>query len=86
MTKNHTYLEKRVNKYLVFDSADKYKELIKKYNDAFNGIRDKIEEISSDECDYEKDYMKVAFNFDDDLPLKKPLKFHNMTVTIRSVF
>ena len=45
---------------MVFDSADKYKELIKKYNDAFNGIRDKIEEISSDECDYEKDYMKVA--------------------------
>ena len=30
--------------------------------------------------------MKIAFNCDDDLPLTKPLKFHNMTITIRSVF
>ena len=33
-----------------------------------------------------KDYMKIKFNSDDDLPLNKPLKFHNMTITIRSVF
>ena len=78
--------EKGVNKYLVFDSTDENKELIKKYNDVFNGIRDKIKEINSDECDYEKDYMKIKFNSDDDLPLNKPLKFHLMTITIRSVF
>ena len=34
--------EKGVNKYLVFDSADENKELLKKYNDVFNGIRNKI--------------------------------------------
>ena len=78
--------EKGVNKYLVFDSTDENKELIKKYNDAFNGIRDKIKEVSSDEYDYEKDYMKIKFNSDDDLPLSKQLKFHHMTVTTRSVF
>ena len=78
--------EKEVNKYLVFDSADENKELLKKYNDVFNGIRDKIKEVSSDECDYEKDYMKIKFNSDDNLPLNKPLKFHNMTIIIRSVF
>ena len=33
--------EKGVNKYLVFDS-DENKHLLKKYNDVFNGIRDKI--------------------------------------------
>ena len=33
--------EKGVNKYLVFDSTDENKELLKKYNDGFNGIRDK---------------------------------------------
>ena len=75
-----------MNKYLVFDSTDENKELIKKYNDVFNGIRDKIKEINSSECDYEKDYMKIKFNSDNDLPLNKPLKFHLMTVTIRSVF
>ena len=78
--------EKGVNKYLIFDSTDESKELLKKYNYVWNGIRDKIKEISSDECDYEKDYMKIKFNSDDDLPLNKPLKFHLMTITIRSVF
>ena len=78
--------EKGVNKYLVFDSTDENKELLKKYNDVFNGIRDKIKEISSGECDYEKDYMKIKFNCGDNLPLNKPLKFHLMTITIRSVF
>ena len=47
--------EKGINKYLVFHSADENKELLKKYNDVFNGIRDKIKEINSNECDYEKD-------------------------------
>ena len=75
-----------MNKYLIFDSTDETKELLKKYNDVFNGIRDKIKEVNSIECDYEKDYMKIKFNSDDNLPLNKPLKFHNITITIRSVF
>ena len=78
--------EKSVNKYLIFDSADENKELLKKFNDVWNGIRDKIKEISRGECDYEKDYMKMKFNSDDNVPLKKPLKFHNITMIIRSVF
>ena len=81
------YIEKECAiKHLVFNSTDENKELLKKYNDIFNAIRDKIKEISSGECDYKKDYMKIAFNSNDDLPLNKPLKFHNMTITIRSVF
>ena len=34
--------EKGVNKYLVFHSKDENKELLKKYNDVFNGIINKI--------------------------------------------
>ena len=30
--------------------------------------------------------MKIKFNSDDDLPLSKQLKFHNMAITIRSIF
>ena len=75
--------EKGVNKYLVFDSTDENKELIKKYNDLFNGIRDKIKEINSNECDYEKYYMKIKFNLDNDLQLNKSLKFNLMTITNR---
>ena len=92
ITHTNGYIEeKSVNKYLVFDSmklrsTDENKELIKKCNDVFNGIRDKIKEINSNESDYEKDYMETKFNSDNDLPLNKPLKFHLMTITIRSVF
>ena len=71
---------------MVFNSTDKNKELLKKYNDGFNGIRSKMTKISGDECDYEKDYMKIKFNSDDDLLLNKQLKFHNMVINIRSVF
>ena len=72
---------------MVFDSTDENKELLKKWNVAFNGITDKIKAINGGkENDYENNYMKIKFNSDDDLPLNKPLRFHNMTMIIRSVF
>ena len=87
ITHSNGYIkEKSVNKYLVFDSKDENKELLKKYDDVFNIIRDKIKEINSNDCDYEKDYMKIKFNSDDDLPLNKSLKFTLITITIRCVF
>ena len=49
-------------------------------------LETKSKKISGDECDYEKDYMKIKFNSDENLPLNKQLRFHNMTITIRSVF
>ena len=78
--------EKNENKYLIFKSTDENKELLKKYLDAWSGIKNKIEAVSSGECDYEKDVIKIKFDSDDDLPLYKPLKFHMVTITIRSVF
>ena len=86
---NHTigYIEEKdANKYLIFYSTDENKELLKKYNYVFIGIRDKIKEVCSDKCDYEENYMKIRFNSDDNVPLNKPLKFQIMTVTIRSPF
>ena len=46
--------EKNENKYLIFGSADKNRNLLKKYSDVWSGIKNKIEAISSGECDYEK--------------------------------
>ena len=37
--------EKGVNKYLVFDSIDENKELIKKYSDVWNEIKNEIKTI-----------------------------------------
>ena len=50
---------------MVFDSKDKNKELLKKYNHVWNEIKNKIKEVSDSECDYGKDYMKIRFNTDD---------------------
>ena len=43
------YIEKKgLSKYLVFDSTDENKKLLKKYNDAFNGIMSKVRELEDD--------------------------------------
>ena len=77
--------EKGVNKYLIFDSTNENKELLKQYNKVWDG-KDKIKEVSSGECGYEKDYMKIKVDSEDDLPLNKLLKFLLMTISIRSGF
>ena len=81
------YIEKKsLTKYLVFDSTDENKELLKKHSDVFNGIMSKNKEIDDDWFQYSKDYMKIRFSSGDNLSLNKPLQFYNMTVTIRCVF
>ena len=79
--------EKNKNKYLIFDSVDENKEVLKKYGDVWDGIKNNIKAINGgEENNYKKDYMKIKFNFDDDLQLNKLLKFHLMTIIIRCVF
>ena len=79
--------EKNGNKYLIFDSADENKEVLKKYADVWDGIKNKIKAINgSKESEYGKDYIKMKCNSDHDLPLKKPLKFHLMTTIITCAF
>ena len=70
ITRVNGYIEEKdSNKYLVFDSTDKNKELLKKYNDVFNGIMGKIRESDDDWLEYAKYYMKIKSSSDDDLPL-----------------
>ena len=79
--------EKNGNKYLIFDSVDENKEVLIKYRDIWDRIKNKTKAINgSKENDYGKDYMKIKFNSDDDLPLNKLLKFHLMTIIVRCVF
>ena len=62
ITHSNGYIEEKdMDKYLFSDSIDEKKELHKKNDDVFNGIRDKIKEINSNERDYEKDYLKIKF-------------------------
>ena len=45
-----------------------------------------IENRNNKPGEYWKDFMKIKFNSDDNLPLNKILKIHNMTIVIRSAF
>ena len=65
----------------MIDTADS--EVFKTYNDVFDSIRNKINEIDDNKYDYGVDYNKIKFSSDDDLPLNKLLKFSIMTITIR---
>ena len=48
--------EKNGNKYLIFPSVDENKEVLKKYADFWDAIKNKIKAINGDkENDYEKD-------------------------------
>ena len=72
-----TLKKKNENKYLVLDDVNERKEVSKK----------EIETINDDEkIEYEKDYMKIRFKSNDDLPLNKPIKLRLLTIIIRSVF
>ena len=55
--------KKNGKKYLIFDPADQKKEVLKKYADVWDGIKNRIKAINgSEENNYEKDYMKIKFN------------------------
>ena len=56
------------------------------YADVWGGHKIKINAINGgEEITFGKDYMKIIFNSEDDLPLNKPPKFHAMTIIIRFV-
>ena len=69
------------------DSVNENKGLLKKYADVWDGIKNEIKAtIGGKENNYGKDYMKIKFNSDDDLPLNKPLKYPAMIIIVRSLF
>ena len=79
--------KKNERKYLVFDSRNESNKVLKRYNKFWDGIKNEIKTINSGKTSqYDKDFMKIRFNSDDNLPLNKILKLHNMIIIIRCVF
>ena len=67
-------------------STHESKDTVKKYEKLWNRIRDFIGPVTKNSGNYDQKYMKIKFDLDDDLPLKKMLELHNMIVVVRSVF
>ena len=79
--------EKEGSKYLNIASKDSNSEVLQKYEEVWSGIKNWIEKINDCKSgEYEKDYMKIKFESDDDLPLNKQLKFLSITIIVRTFF
>ena len=75
------------NKYLTFTSTDKNKKALEKYTRVWDEVKYHIQSINAgNSIEYEKDYMKIKFSSDSDLPLYKIPKLHNLTIIVKSVF
>ena len=78
--------EKDGNKYVIFNSTYKSKEMLTKYAEPWDGTKNQIEKMNDKEGDYGNDFMEMKFNSDDTLPLNKILKLHNLTIVVRCIF
>ena len=81
-------LKKKIkSEYLVFDSTDENKEVLKKYRERWDGIKNESETINSGKKgEHVKNSMKIKINTNDNLPLNKPLKLHLLTIIVRCIF
>ena len=82
---------KNGNKYLILDSTNKNKVVLKEYTQLRDGIKNYaecnfIEKINNKLGEYRKKILKIKFNSHDTFPLNKILKLQNITIIIRSVF
>ena len=78
--------ESNGNKYFVFASTGGNKEVLKKYTELWDEIKHLIKGVNNKSGKYGKDFMKIKFESDDNLPLGRIIKLHMLTVTVRSVF
>ena len=58
----------------------------KKCEELQSKIRDFIRSVTNNSGSYAEDYMKIKFNSDNDIPLKKLVELYNMIIIVRSVF
>ena len=73
-------------KNLVFTPTEKNKEALKDYKNLWEGTKRQTEVIIDDETiEYRKDFMKIKFESDDDLPLSKTFNTLDMIIDVASV-
>ena len=74
------------DKYLIFAFTDKNKDVLEKYTEPRDEIKNQIEAINGGEpIKHKKDFMKSRFKSYDDLSLGKILSIPGMIIVARSV-
>ena len=59
---------------------------MKKYEELWSKVPDQIRTITNNSHNDDEKYMKIKFNLDDDLTLKKTLELPKMIIVVRVVF
>ena len=78
--------EKNGNKYLDLGDVGENKEVSKKYQEVWEGVKKEIKTINGGEkTECGKDLKKIRFESNDDLPLNKLIKLRLLTIIIMSV-
>ena len=79
--------ESNENKYLIFASTDENKEVLEKYTELWDETKNEIETITGCKpIKYGRDFIKLRFESDDDLPLGKILSVPVFIIAVGSVF
>ena len=79
--------EKEGSKYLNISLKFNDNDVLVKFAEVWSGIKDQIKKINNGSVgEYAKDYVKIKFDSDDNLPLNKILKFRVLTIIIRNIF
>ena len=78
--------ESNGDKYLIFASADKNNEALIKYAELWDKIKNQMEAVNGCEpIKCKKDFMKIRFESDDDLPLGQILSIPVIIIVIEFV-
>ena len=79
--------EKEGSKYLNISLTYNNNDVLVKCAEIWRRIEDQIKKINNSSVgEYAKDYMKIIFDSDDNLPLNKILKFRVLAIIIRTIF
>ena len=72
---------------MIFASTEKNKIVLKNYTEIWNEIKEQIELMRCNKViEYSKDFMKIKFKSDDDLPISKIINIPVCVIIIRGVF
>ena len=67
---------------IIFGDAD----VLRKFANIWKSIRAKIEENTGGIVQYDKNYMKIKFESNDNLPIDNIVHMHQVAIIIRSIF
>ena len=82
------YIEKSgENRYLIFASTEKNTIMLKNYTEIWSKIKEQIELITGDKViKYSKNFIKIRFQTNDDLPLNEIINIPVCVVIVSSIF